>query len=204
MIFTKLRTIFVVSLLIFSVSCVETVVVGSIATGVVVVREKSFSSTRKDVMMATALASEFLKNGLKSPTNSVDITINESRILLTGIVRDPQKGKLAVDLAWKASGVKEVIDEIQYSEDEKLHPRDFQIAFVDYLISLELEAKLFFSGDVSSVNYKITTVNKTTYLLGVAYEDAEIRKVLAIVSKARGVKKVVNHIILVDDNRRNE
>lgn len=204
MIFAKLRTIFVVSLLIFSVSCVETVVVGSIATGVVVVREKSFSSTRKDVMMATVLASEFLKNGLKSPSNSVDITINEGRILLTGIVRDPTKGKLAVDLAWKASGVKEVIDEIQYSEDEKLHPRDFQIAFVDYLISLELEAKLFFTGDVSAVNYKITTVNKTTYLLGVAYEDSEIRKVLAVVSKARGVKKVVNHIILVDDNRRNE
>lgn len=204
MIFLKIRTIFAISLLIFSVSCVETVVVGSIATGVVVVREKSFSSTRKDVMMATALASEFVKNGLKNPSNSVDITINEGRILLTGIVRDHSKGKLAVDLAWKSNGVKEVIDEIQYSEDEKLRPRDFQIAFTDYLISLQLEAKLFFSGDVSAVNYKITTVNKTTYLLGVAYEDEELRKVLSIVSKARGVKKVVNHIILVDDNRRNE
>lgn len=204
MIFTKLRTIFALCLLIFSVSCVETVVVGSIATGVVVVREKSFSSTRKDVMMATALGSEFVKNGLKNPSNSVDITVNEGRILLTGIVRDPSKGKLAVDLAWKVSGVKEVIDEIQYSKDEKLHPRDFQIAFVDYLISLELETKLFLSSGVSSVNYKITTVNKTVYLLGVAYEDAEMRKVLAIVAKARGVKKVVNHIILVDDNRRNE
>lgn len=204
MIFTKLRTIFAISLLIFSVSCVEAVVVGSIATGVVVVREKSFSSTRKDVVMATALASEFLKNGLKSPRNSVDITINEGRILLTGIVRDRSKSKLAVDLAWKSTGVKEVIDEIQYSEDEKLHPRDFQIAFIDYLISLELEAKLFFSGDVSAVNYKITTVHKTTYLLGVAYEEDEMRKVLSIVSKARGVKKVVNHIILVDDNRRDE
>lgn len=204
MIFLKIRTIFAISLLIFSVSCVETVVVGSIATGVVVVREKSFSSTRKDVMMATALASEFVKNGLKNPSNSVDITINEGRILLTGIVRDHSKGKLAVDLAWKSTGVKEVIDEIQYSEDEKLRPRDFQIAFNDYLISLQLEAKLFFSGDVSAVNYKITTVNKTTYLLGVAYEDEELRKVLSIVSKARGVRKVVNHIILVDDNRRNE
>ncbi len=204
MIFLKIRTIFAISLLIFSVSCVETVVVGSIATGVVVVREKSFSSTRKDVMMATALASEFVKNGLKNPSNSVDITINEGRILLTGIVRDHSRGKLAVDLAWKSTGVKEVIDEIQYSEDEKLRPRDFQIAFNDYLISLQLEAKLFFSGDVSAVNYKITTVNKTTYLLGVAYEDEELRKVLSIVSKARGVRKVVNHIILVDDNRRNE
>lgn len=204
MIFLKIRTIFAISLLIFSVSCVETVVVGSIATGVVVVREKSFSSTRKDVMMATALASEFVKNGLKNPSNSVDITINEGRILLTGIVRDHSRGKLAVDLAWKSTGVKEVIDEIQYSEDEKLRPRDFQIAFTDYLISLQLEAKLFFSGDVSAVNYKITTVNKTTYLLGVAYEDEELRKVLSIVSKARGVRKVVNHIILVDDNRRNE
>jgi osmotically-inducible protein OsmY len=39
-------------------------------------------------------------------------------------------------------------------------------------------------------------------LLGVAQSDEEMRKVFSAVSKIRGVKKVVNHVILVSDARR--
>ena len=45
-------------------------------------------------------------------------------------------------------------------------------------------------------------MNKTVYLLGLANDNSEMQKVLSMVAKVSGVKKVVNHIILVDDNRR--
>jgi osmotically-inducible protein OsmY len=201
-IFQNFSLLFAAFLLFFTTSCVGVVVVGSTTAGVLTVREKSFNSTRKDTEIAAKLTSEFISKGLKNPGNSIDITVNEGRVLLTGIARNPSKARLAAELAWKVKAVKEVIDEIQLSEEENLHVRDFGRGFVDYLITAEIEAKLLFASEVSSVNYKITTVGKTVYLLGVAADNSEMKKLLSVVSKTRGVAKVVNHVILADDNRR--
>jgi osmotically-inducible protein OsmY len=197
----KFAAILAASLLIFSTACVETVVVGSLATGMVVTREKNLSNTRSDIVISTKLGTKFLENGLKNPGNSVDVTVNEGRVLLTGIVREEQKAKLASELAWKVEGVKEVIDEIQLRDDFKA--KDVSNAFRDYLVSIEIETKLLLGKKITSSNYQITTVGKTVYLLGVASDNAEMQKVLSIAAKVRGVDKVVNHVILVNDRRRN-
>ncbi len=202
MISKKFSAVFAILLLTFFTSCVETVVIGTAATATIVLREKTLDNTGQDVMIATKLGAEFIKNGLKNPGNSIDITVNEGRILLTGIARDPQKAKLAADLAWKSEGVKEVIDEIQMGDEITLHPRDFSKAFFDYGLSLRIEATLLFGRDIASVNYKITTVNGVVYLLGVSSNDEELQNVLAKVSKIRGVKKIVNYVILSNDSRR--
>jgi osmotically-inducible protein OsmY len=198
----KILFFHVIFALFFATSCVETVIVGAAATGVLTVREKSFKSTQKDVVIASKLGKEFISKGLKNPGNSIDISVNEGRVLLTGIARDPEKTKLSSQLAWKVFGVKEVIDEIQIGEEANLRAADFGRAFMDYLITLEIETKLLFVSDAATVNYKITTVNKTVYLLGLANDNSEMQKVLTMVAKVIGVKKVVNHIILVDDSRR--
>lgn len=182
-------------------SCVETVVIGSITGSALAIREKSISNTQKDILIATQLSSKFIKNGLKNIGNSVDITVNEGRVLLTGIVRDYKKAKLASELAWQINNVKEVIDEIQISE-ENLRPRDFSSALIDYLISLQIEVKIFAKSNLHSVNYKITTVNKIVYFLGIARDDSEMQNALDIASKINGVKKVVNHLVLVNDVKR--
>lgn len=182
-------------------SCVETVVVASLSGGAVAIREKSLNNTQKDVLIASKLGTTFLANGLKNPGNSVDISINEGRVLLTGIVRSPNKAKLAQEYAWKVDNVKEVIDEIQIRQDS-LKARDFSSAFIDYLITWQLESKLLFSSKVHSINYKITTVNKTVYLLGIANDNAEMQNVLDQASKIKGVNKVVNHLLLINDAKR--
>ena len=182
-------------------SCVETVVVASLGSGAVAIREKSLNNTQKDVLIASKLGTTFLANGLKNPGNSVDITVNEGRVLLTGIVRNANKAKLAQEYAWKVENVKEVIDEIQIRQDG-LKTKDFSSAFFDYLITWQLESKLLFSSKVHSINYKITTVDKTVYFLGVARDDAEMQNALDQASKIKGVKKVVNHLLLINDVKR--
>ncbi len=99
------------------------------------------------------------------------------------------------------NNVKEVIDEIQISE-ENLRPRDFSSALIDYLISLQIEVKIFAKSNLHSVNYKITTVNKIVYFLGIARDDSEMQNALDIASKINGVKKVINHLVLVNDVKR--
>jgi osmotically-inducible protein OsmY len=182
-------------------SCVETVVLSSVVGGGISIREKSFYNTQKDVVIASKLATNFLSNGLKNIGNSVDISVNEGRVLLTGIVRDANKAKLAQDLAWKIPNVKEVIDEIQIRQ-EKLRPRDYSSALIDYFITLQLENKIFFNSNLHSINYKITTVDRSVYILGIASDDLEMQNVLDIAAKINGVKKVVNHLVLVNDVKR--
>lgn len=188
--------------LLFTTSCIETVLVGSAATGVVVVRDKQIADTGKDIVISTKIGSSFLVNGLKNYGNSVDVTVNEGRVLLTGIVRDAQKAKLAAELCWNVKDVKEVIDEIQLRDNDSVSAKDFLDAAADYSITSQVEAKMLFDKKIATLNYQVTTVNKTVYLLGVAQSEAEKRRVLALAAKIRGVKKVVDHIILTNDDRR--
>ena len=47
-------------------------------------------------------------------------------------------------------------------------------------------------------------MQKTVYIIGIAYSLEEQQMVLKIASKVKGVEKVVNHIILADDLRRKQ
>lgn len=186
----------------FLTSCVETVIVSSVAAGGVATREKSLSDTPKDIVISTKIGTAFFENGLKNPFNSVDVTVNEGRVLLTGIVEDDDRAQLANDLSWKVKGVKEVIDEIQLHSGNRNATSRIAVASYDYITSIKIEGKLLISSNVRSFNYQITTVNKNVYVLGTARNRTELNKVLEIVSKTTGVEKVINHAILADDSRR--
>ena len=139
---------------------------------------------------------------LKTPKNSIDITVNEGRVLLVGIARNPQKAKLAQEIAWKIDGVNEVIDEIQIHRDGKIHASDLSSAIQDYLITTEIEGRLLVNRDIASLNYHVSNVNNIVYLFGLSENKKEMELAIAIASVVRGVEKVVNHLILVDDSRR--
>jgi len=185
-----------------STSCVETIVISSGIGAGLAYREKTVDDTRSDIKISTKIGFKFVANGLKNIGNSVDITVNEGRVMLTGIVRDPAKAKLAQDLCWQVKGVNEVIDEIKIDETGKLKIKDFSSSLFDYLLTAEIETKFALAKDLRTLNYQITTVDNDVYLLGVALNDKEMKRAIAIASKVRGVSKVINHVILADDSRR--
>lgn len=197
----KISSIFALLTLFFATSCVETVIVGSVAGSALVLRHKTLEATKNDAIIGAKLAKEFLDHGLKVPGNSVDFTINEGRVLLTGSVKHVETAKMAQGFAWQVSGVKEVIDEIEVTNGG-IKVRDVFRTTRDYLVTAEAETKLLFARDISSSNYKITTVHGVLYILGVAENQFEMRRVLSITSKISGVSRVFNHVILRDDSRR--
>lgn len=201
-IFKNLRFFTAVIFTLFATSCVETVVVGSFGTAALATREKSLNNTRYDIQIYSTLTADFVQNGLKNFGNSIDVTVNEGRVLLTGIARDVQKAKLASDLAWKVIGVREVIDEIQLRDGDKVHLKDYSSAVCDYFITAKIEGRLFVTRKVLTFNYKVTTVAGTVYLIGTAQNEAELNRVIDLITKVRGVEKVVSHIIMVNDGRR--
>lgn len=198
----KSSAVCLLSVLFLTSSCVEAVVLGTATSGTVVARDKSFKDTTSDISISTKVATKFLLHGLKNYGDTVDVTVNEGRVLLTGIVRDLAKAKSASELAWKVKGVKEVIDEIQVREDDYVHLRDYSTSISDYSITSIIESKMLFDKKIMTLNYQTTTVAGTVYFLGVAQNSAEKRRLFAIASRVKGVKQVVDHVLLASDNRR--
>lgn len=191
-------------LLFFLTSCVETAIIGGGGLAVLHSREKTLTQTKSDVVIASGVAVKLLANKLKMSNNFVDTTVYEGRVLLTGVVDSANKAKLAQDLAWQVEGVLEVIDEIQVCDNCKMKITDSTKILADSLITTEIETKLFLAKRVRSFNFTVNTVQKTVYIIGIAYSSEEQKMVLKIASKVKGVEKVVNHIILADDLRRKQ
>ena len=182
-------------------SCVETIVVGTIAGSQLALRNKDFKDTKSDLNITSKILKEFSLSGLKNPGNAIDVMVNEQRVLLSGIVSDPALAKEAVDLAWKVEGVKEVIDEVQIAKNGS-NFNGFKTYAKDAAITSQIESRGFFTKNISLVDVKVNTVNSVVYLLGVAKNEREIEKITNFIARIKGVEKVVSHIITADDDRR--
>jgi osmotically-inducible protein OsmY len=196
-----MRNISILFILFFVSSCVEIALLTSIKTASIATREKSISNSGKDLMIESRLIKNLTFNGLKTPSNMVDITVNEGRVLLTGVVKDEKKAREAVDIAWKVKNVREVIDEIQIINNFRIFRTSNQY-LKDAAITSNIQSKILFTKNIASANYQFITVNSVVYILGIAESKSESYKVSNIVAKAKGVNRVVSHVILKNDKRR--
>lgn len=196
-----MRNISILFILFFVSSCVEIALLTSIKTASIATREKSISNSGKDLMIESRLIKNLTFNGLKTPSNMVDITVNEGRVLLTGVVKDEKRAREAVDIAWKVKNVREVIDEIQIINNFRIFRTSNQY-LKDAAITSNIQSKILFTKNIASANYQFITVNSVVYILGIAESKSESYKVSNIVAKARGVNRVVSHVVLKNDKRR--
>ncbi len=182
-------------------SCVETVIVAGATTGTVVVREKSAVDTKDDIVINTKIIKEFLENNIESDGNTFGVIVSEGRVLLTGVANNSKSAKKAADICWNVKGVKEVMDEIQLIPG-RTRTDNFLAYFKDAMITTEVETRLIFQKNIDSINYKSTTVNGVVYLIGIGRDSFEIKKVTNYIARISGVKKVVSHVVLASDDRR--
>jgi osmotically-inducible protein OsmY len=128
----------------------------------------------------------------------LNLQVHEARVLVSGVVKDAQVRADAIQLTWKAKGIREVINEVEVIPDGT--------GIVDYgrdtAISTELKARLLFAKEINSVNYSTEVVNGSVYILGVAQNQAELDRVLNVARNIANVKRVVNHVLMKDDPRR--
>ncbi len=167
------------------------------ATGVTVVaQERSVGDAVDDLTIRTTLNKLFLDESF-GLYNEVSFSVVEGRVLLKGAVEKPEHRIKATQLAWRAAGVREVINEIQVTD---------QGGIVDYAkdtwISTQLKTKMMFAKDVDSINYSVETVNGTIYLMGIAQDQKEIDRVIALARNVPYVVEVVSHVVTRSDPSR--
>jgi osmotically-inducible protein OsmY len=173
------------------------VVVGAAATGAVAgLQERGFAGTANDNAIALAINHQWFQRSEKMFA-ALQTQIYEGRVLISGAVTDPDMRAEAIQLAWKADGVREILNEIEITNEGGL------TAYAkDTWSANELRTRLLFARGVNSINYSVEVVNGTVYLLGVSADQAEHDRVVGIARNMANVRRVVSHIINRDDPRR--
>jgi osmotically-inducible protein OsmY len=176
--------------------CVATAVGAGAAVGDTALQDRGIKGAVSDTAIRTEINNNWLQKDHKM-WMALHMQIYEGRVLVSGTVPTADERADAISLAWKASGVREVIDEVEVSNGGGI---------VDYArdekIETELSAKILFAKGVNSTNYSVEVVGGVVYLLGVAKDQRELDTVLNIARNLADVKKVVSHVLLRDDPQR--
>ena len=94
-------------------ACVETAVVGGAAAGTsVALQERGVKGTASDI----GIRSEIVHNWTQTDQrylSDLNLQIYEGRVLVSGEVANEDLRAQAIQLAWKAKGVREVINEVE-------------------------------------------------------------------------------------------
>lgn len=172
------------------------VVGGGATAGVAVAQERSVGAAIDDTTIALNINGIWLNHDFEL-FRHVELEVHEGRVLLTGTVKTPEDRLEAVRLAWRANGVREVINEIQVTDKGGVvnYARDAWI-------TTQLRTKMTFDEKIRGINYNIETVNGVVYLMGIAQDQEELDRVTDYARNIRYVRSVVSHVWLKADPRR--
>ena len=168
-------------------SCDSAIMGAGSSFGIAAFEERTIKTLSQDLTIATKIRLNLI-NAEKDFIIKVGIEVFDSRVLMTGTLENETLAAQAISLAWKVKGVKDVLNEIQV---KKLNIRDLAI---DSWITAQLVSKITLDKDIFAINYKIKTVNRIIYLIGVAQTKAELNKVLLQAKNIGSVKQVINHV----------
>jgi len=121
----------------------------------------------------------------------LNLTVDQGRVLITGVVQNPEHRVEAVRLAWQPRGVKQVINEIRVANSDGVP------GYVrDTWITTQLRTKMTLDRDVQSINYSIDTVQGIVYLMGTARDQNELNRATEIARSISNVRQVVSYVKL--------
>lgn len=169
--------------------CIAAAVGAGTEAGVSLAEERSLGTKVDDVTIYSDISRLYLKDGTTDLFAGVTVDVRHARVLLTGNVPSENVAQKAVQLAWQAKGVEEVINEITVAPDS-----GFTNAANDLVIKKNLEARLLITKNVWVINYSLNVVNGTAYLLGRVADQGELDRALNVARTTKGVKRVVNYL----------
>jgi osmotically-inducible protein OsmY len=160
------------------------------SVGIASQTEEGLGGTASDIRIKILISDLWFRYSVEA-FGKLSLTVQQGRVLITGIVQNPDQRVEAVRLAWQVEGVKQVINEIRVADSEGLP------GYVhDKWISTRIRTALTSDAGVYSINYSIETVQGNVYLMGIARSQAELDRVIEIARTVPGVLQVISYITL--------
>lgn len=155
--------------------------------GVAAAQERGVAGRTADLRIEALIFEKFF-NADTALQTKLGVEVYEGRVLLTGATDDVRLADKAVKLAWQVDGVKDVINEIQL---RKSGAKDF---IRDTWITGQLRTKITIDKEIFAINYAIETVNGRVYIIGIAQNPGELRRVIGHAGNIRYVRDVISHV----------
>ncbi len=154
---------------------------------------RTIGTVLDDAGIYTEINHYYLQTDINDLLPNVNVVVRQGRVLLTGVVKSADTVERAVELAWRASGVVEVINELI------INPEGYGFMRAnDEWVEKQVEAKLALAKGVNILNYSIEVVQGNVYLLGVVAEEQELKNALAVSRRVKGVKQVISHLRMAE------
>jgi osmotically-inducible protein OsmY len=158
------------------------------SAGIAATQEGGITGAVNDKWIQTQINDAWIKYDIDTFAK-LDTTVQQGRVLITGVVQNPDARVEAVRLAWQVKGVKQVINEIRVAESEGV-----QGFLRDNWISTRLRGAMLLDRDIDSIHYTLDTVQGVVYLMGVARDQAELNRVIETARTIPHVKQVVSYV----------
>ncbi|HQS84125.1 MAG: hypothetical protein B7Y25_04340 [Alphaproteobacteria bacterium 16-39-46] len=169
--------------------CIPIALLGMAGTTTdVATQERGISGTFNDTDIRAQINNLWFKKSVDLYAH-VLLAVQDGYVLLTGTVANEDDRLEAVKLAWQATGVKDVFNEIKIGV-----PQTVGDGLDDTWISTKVRSSLILDENVHSTNFSVTTFDGIVYLMGIAQNQQEIEAAINIAKDTRGVKNVVSHV----------
>ena len=178
--------------------CASTILGGAASVGLASVQERSIKDAAIDLKLELQIQEKLFRANTDKLFVNVDVVILEQRVMLIGNVESQELRDLASKIAWEVSPkIKNVINEITVGKKPTLVSQA-----QDARISLSLSGLLIGDAKISDINFTHSVSKQVIFLIGIAKDDEELNKVINHARSVKGVKKVISHLMLINDKKR--
>ena len=124
----------------------------------------------------------------------ISVKVLDGRIFLRGKVDEPEEKLKITKTAWETKGVRSVKNNIAIKQKFS-----FKNTAIDVLITSQLRAALIFNKNVKAANFNIDTINRKTYVFGIAHTENEKKEIIQEAKQIVDLEKLVTSILMVSD-----
>jgi len=180
--------------LMFLNSCMGSSSGGVFGTGVSVALDPRTLGTQIDdsIMQKSLIARLALNN--KKYLVKISVKVLDGRIFLGGKVDEPEEKLKITKMAWETKGARSVKNNIAIKQRFSI-----KSTAMDILITSQLRTALIINKNVKASNYNIDTINKKTYIFGIAYSEEEKKEIIQESKQIVDLEELITSILMVSD-----
>jgi len=188
------KILIILSVLIILSSCVGSSTSGVFGSGVSIALDPRTLGTQIDDSIMQKNLQARLTLLEKKYFIKLSVKVLDGRIFLGGKVDEPEEKLRITKMAWETKGARSVKNNIKIKQEFS-----FKNTAIDVLITAQLRTALILNKNVKAANFNIDTVNKKTYIFGIAYTEDEKKEIIQEAKQIVDLKELVTSILLVSE-----
>jgi len=191
----KIKKYFItlLSLIVLS-ACVGSSTSGIFGSGVSIALDPRTLGTQIDDSIMQKNLQARLALSEKKYLVKISVKVLDGRIFLGGGVDEPEEKLKVTKIAWETKGVRSVKNNIVVKKEFS-----FKNTAIDFLITSQLRTALILNKNVKAANFNIDTINKKTYVFGIAHTENEKKEIIKEAKQIVDLKELITSILLVSD-----